>query len=235
MKKPWVVGLLSIVPGLGLILLGQVIPGLGVMAGMSLLFFLFLTTTSTDLSTWLFVFALIFWMLQLGYAVFAAMVAAAPKVSPEKIAQREARRSQREATAIQRSARDALKPLLPPDRHLRIALDGLGGVDARIMGELLLRIIYALGGGTVTDGSDRPTTYIGITEDELVFATTRRIPSPSSLRRVPLSDVSLVEVKEGRLGFDKLTIRTGKRKLLRIYTAKSLRPTIQELGTILSH
>ena len=233
MKKPWVVGLLSIVPGLGLIALGQVVAGLGVMAGISLLVVLFLITTSTDLSTWLFSFALILWMLQLGYAMLAAVGAAAPKQSPKKIAQREAREIQREAAAIQRSAREALTPLLLPGQHLRIALDGMGGIDVRVVGGLLLALIHALGGGAYTGGPDRPTTWIGITEDELVFATTRRIPKPSDLRRVSLSDVSLAGFKEGRLGFDKLVLRTGKRKLLRLYTAKSLRPAIRELATLL--
>ena len=140
---------------------------------------------------------------------------------------------QRDAIAIQRSAREALTLLLLPGQHLRIALNGMGGVDARLWGELLLAILHGLGGGAVTAMSDRPTTCIGITEDEFVFAITRRLPTPSNLQRVPLGDVSLVEFKEGRLGFDKLTLRTGKRKLLRLYTAKSLRPAIRELATLL--
>jgi hypothetical protein len=233
MKKPWVVGLLSIVPGLGLIFLGQVVPGLAVFGSMSLLVVLFLITTPADLSAWIFTFALIFWMLQLGYAVVAAMIAKAPKLSPEQIAKREARQLQRDAAAIQRSAREALTPLLPPGQHLRIALNGMGGVDARLWGEILPAILHGIGGGTYTGVSDRPSTCIGITENELVFAITRRLPTPSGLRRVPVSEVSLVRFKEGRLGFDKLTLHTGKRKQLRLYTAKSLRPVIQELAAIL--
>ena len=40
MKKPWVIGLLSVVPGLGLIVLGEVRQGLGVMDIVALLAFL---------------------------------------------------------------------------------------------------------------------------------------------------------------------------------------------------
>ncbi len=235
MKKPWVIGLLSVVPGLGLIALGQVVAGLGVMAGMSLLIFLSLITTSADLSAWLFSFALILWMLQLGYAMLAARVAAAPRESPERIARREAKRTQREGTAIQRSARETLTPLLLPGQHLRIALAGSKtGVDPRLLGEIFLAILLAVGGGAYTGGpSDPPTTCIGITEDELVFTTTRRLPKPSNLRRVPLSAVAAVELKKGRWGFDKLVVRTGKRKLLGLRTAQSLRPAIRELAAIL--
>jgi hypothetical protein len=235
MKKPWVTGLLSVVPGLGLIALGQVVAGLGVMLGMSLLILLSLTTASADLSAWLFSFALILWMLQLGYAVLAARVAAAPRESPEKIGRREARQTQREATAIQRSAREALTRLLLPGQHLQIALAGSQtGVDPRLLGEILLAILHALGGGAYAGApSDRPTTCIGITEDELVFTITRRLPKPSNLRRVPLGDVSIVALKEGRWGFDKLVLHTGKRKLLGLYTAQSLRPAIGELAAIL--
>jgi len=235
MKKPWVVGLLSIVPGLGLIALGQVVPGLGVMAGMSLLVFLLLITTFADLGAWLFSFALILWMLQLGYTLLAAAAAAAPQESPGKIAQREARRMQREAAAIQGSARKLLTPLLLPDQELRIALNGMGNVDARMVGETLLALLAAL--VRIEPAGDwdtyRPPTCIGITQDELVFVTTRRLPKPSDLRRVHLGDVSLAEFKERRWGFDKLVLHTGKHKLLHLYTAQSLRPTIRELATLL--
>jgi hypothetical protein len=235
MKKPWVVSLLSVIPGLGLIALGQVVMGLGVMAGMALLIFFSVTTPSTDLSTWLFVFALILWMLQLGYALLAAIAAAAPHQSPEKSAQREARRSQREAEAIQRSASETLTPLLLPSQHLRIALNGMGGVDPHMLGKLLLALLGALGRIQPAGDLDtyRPITSIGITEDDLVFTTTRRLPQPSDLRRVPLRDVSLVEFKERRWGLDKLVLHAGKYKLLCLHTAQSLRPAIRELAAIL--
>jgi hypothetical protein len=236
MKKPWVVGLLSIVPGLGLIVLGKVVAGHGVLGGMALLVFLSMITTSEEVTAWLFSLALILWMLQLGWAVVAAWVARLPQKSPEKTARRKAREPQREATAIQRSAREALTPLLVPGQHLRMALAGSKrGVDARVLGEILLAILHALGGGAYAGGvSDPPTTCIGITEDELVFAITRRPPRPSDLRRVPLGNVSLVEFKEGRWGFDKLVLHIGERKPLRLVTAESLRPVIQELAAILA-
>jgi hypothetical protein len=232
MKKWWVVGLLSIIPGLGLLALGQVAAGVGVMAGTGLLILLSLITTSADLSTGLFVFTLIIWMLQLGYSLLAAIAAASPKQSPKQIARREATRKQLEAAVIQREAREALMPLLLPGQHLRIALDGMGGVDARILGGILLALLNGLGGGGYAGGPDRPTTIIGITEDELVFSTTRRIPQPSDLHRIPIAAVSLVEFKERRLGYDRLVLSTGKREL-RLYTAQSLRPAIQELAAIL--
>lgn len=235
MKKPWVIGLLSVIPGLGLIALGQVATGLGVMAGLSLLVFLLLITTSAHLGAWLFSFALILWMLQLGYSMLAAAAAAAPHESPEKIARREARRMQREAAAVQDSARKLLTPLLLPGQELRIALTGMGGVDARMAGESLLALLAAL--VRIEPAGDwdtyRPPTCIGITEDELVFVTTRRLPKPSDLRRVPLGDVSLVEFKERRWGLDKLVLRTGKHSQLRLYTANSIRPVIRELTTLL--
>lgn len=235
MKKPWVIGLLSIIPGLGLIVVGQAVAGLGVMAGTSLLIVLSLVTSPGDLSAWLFSFALILWMLQLGYAILAARAVAAPPESPETIARREARQAQREATAFQRSAGEALTPLILPGQHLRLAFAGSKtGVDARLLGEILLALLHALGGGaTAGPPSDPPTTCIGITEDELVFTITRRVPKPSDLRRVPLADVSTMELKEGRWGYDKLVLHAGNRKLLSLRTAQSLRPAIAELAALL--
>lgn len=233
MKKPWVIGLLSIIPGLGLLVLGQIVPGLVVMAGTALLIYWSRVSSSADLTAWIVVLGLIFWMLQLGYAIVAAMLARSPKRSAARTARRQAQELQRESAAIQLAARQALAPLLRPGQTLRIALLGLGGMDARLWGDLLLAIVQGIGGGAVTESSDRPTTCIGITADELVFTTTRRSPKPSDLRQVPLSDVSLAGFKEGRLGFDRLTLQIGKRQPLRLYTAKCLRTTIQELADIL--
>jgi hypothetical protein len=70
-KKPWVIGLLSVVPGLGLIVLGEVRQGLGVMAIMAFLAFLveFAPWEIVNAASCVLGFA---WVSQLYYAVIVA-------------------------------------------------------------------------------------------------------------------------------------------------------------------
>jgi hypothetical protein len=83
------------------------------------------------------------------------------------------------------------------------------------------------------DGSEQyRTTYIGLTDANLVFAISKDPRKPSRLQRASLGNVSIVKFKENRKRFlmDVLVINTGKKKLT-LRTGASQRPVIHEFLT----
>lgn len=129
------------------------------------------------------------------------------------------------------SAREVLIPLLRPGESLRIALSGATGWFEGIS---LVDLVMALLGGVPTSELNR-TTYIGITDEDLVFATTKDPNKPPRLQRVPLGNVSIVKFKESRTPFliDVLVIDTGTKRLT-LSTGETLRPVIRELAATLA-
>ena len=132
------------------------------------------------------------------------------------------------------SVREVLIPLLRPDEPLGIALSGpTGWFEGVSLVDLFMTLLDILGG--VPTSELNRTTYIGITDQDLVFATTKNPNKPSSLQRAPLSNVSIVKFKESHTPFltDVLVIDTGTKKLT-LSTEDSLRPVIQELSATLA-
>lgn len=132
------------------------------------------------------------------------------------------------------SAKEILIPLLRPGEPLRIALSGatawLEGVS---LVDLVMAILDAIGG--VATSELRRTTYIGVTDEDLVFAITKDPKKPSRLQRVPLGNVSIAKFKENRTPFltDVLVIDAGTKRLT-LSTGDSLRPVIREITATLA-
>jgi hypothetical protein len=226
MKRPWVIGLLSVVPGLGLIILGQLVEGCAVMVGTTLLALLSVVIPSAELSVWFFVVGLIVWAVQLWYTVDLSLRLRrnheAASLTPTQTALNDDSR---------RWAKEALEPLLTASEHLSLAFSGhTQGVDIHALANIVLAL---LGGGA---GGELRTTYVGITNDCLVFAKAIGRPKASDLRRVRLKSASLVRFKEHdtALLHDELVIAIEGRGTLRLGTSKPDRQTIRELGLILS-
>ena len=132
------------------------------------------------------------------------------------------------------SAREVLLPLLRTGESLRIALSGATGwFEGVSFPDLALALLDVLGG--VPTSELNRTTYIGITDEDLVFATTKDPKRLSRLQRAPLSNVSVVKFKESRTPFliDVLVINTGTKRLT-LSTGESLRPVIRELAATLA-
>lgn len=132
------------------------------------------------------------------------------------------------------SARDVLIPLLRPGESLCIALSGpTGWLEGVSLLDLLKALLDVLGG--IPTSELNRTTYIGITDEDLVFAITKDPKQPSSLQRVPLGYVSIVKFKESRTPFliDVLVIDAGTKRLT-LSTWESQRPIIRELAEILT-
>ncbi len=132
------------------------------------------------------------------------------------------------------SAEAVLIPLLHPGECLRIALSGATGWLEGVSLPDLVGALFSMLGGIPSSELNR-TTYIGITDEDLVFAITKDPKKPSRVQRAPLGNVSIVKFKESRTPFliDVLVIDTGKKRLT-LSTASSLRPVIRELAAALS-
>ena len=241
MKKPWVIGLLSIIPGLGMVVLGYIPGGLAFFGGTMLLVWLsWLTRRAEDLSAGLFVSAFILWGIQIWFAVLLAKNEGSAKgrsVRRRASAAADPSPSPPQMESVQGAARQALAPLLIPGESLRIALSGDAiGVDARNIAEISLALFEALMGSTPYVSSETRTTYIGITQVGLVYASTRRRPKASDLHRVPVAAVTLAGFEESHNAMlpDKLILQVENGPRLSLSTAATLRPVVQELTLALA-
>lgn len=113
----------------------------------------------------------------------------------------------------------------------------LSGATGWLQGISFPDLVWALFGalGGVPSSALNRTTYIGITDDDLVFAISKDPRKPSRVQRVPLGNVSIVKFRESRtpLFIDVLVIDTGTKRLT-LSTGSSLRPVIRELAATLS-
>jgi hypothetical protein len=105
-------------------------------------------------------------------------------------------------------------------------LEGLSFVD------LVLGFLQVAGG--LSTALDR-TTYIGLTDNEFIFAIAKDPNKPSRLQRVPLGNVSIVKFRESRtpLLIDVLVIDTRTMRLT-LSTGRTLRPVVRELAATLT-
>ena len=230
MKKPWVVGVLSLVPGLGLIVLGRVVLGFALMAFMAILALVGSLDPSGVISPVALTVGLIVWIVQGYYAVVIAQrmarvyqgdsppqrdVATVPPPSGASL--REKRVSE---------ARRAVTQLLSPGEELQVAIHG--STDTTPIGLALLDL--------ATGSSPAPQQvrqlYVGITDDALVIVNVDAFGQPSEIQRVPLAQAKLVEYKQGMLS-DQLAIDIGGANLLRLGVARLMRRESQLLANLL--
>jgi hypothetical protein len=233
MRKPWVVGLLSVVPGLGLIVLGQAVKGLAIMVAMAFLTLLFLTLGSSDLSAVFFTFALILWVSQLYYAVVVAQRLARAEAGlalPEReaaIAPLPAGASTEEKAL--HNTRKTLMGLLLPGEHLRVGVYGSTGLQAHSLVDLGLAL---LSGDAPLTGESVRQVHLGIVKDELAFVKADAFGKPAHLERIPLKQVSLVKYREHMLS-DELVLDIGEEKPLTVAVGRPMRKGTRELVSIL--
>ena len=147
MKKPWAIGLISIVPGLGLIILGEARKGLAAFVATAA-FFIAMFASGEIVPTTAFAFFLIAWIVQAYYAIVIAQRIgrkqaglALPEwpvsIAPPPPGASRAQKAQHNATVT------VLK-LLPPGEQLQLALQGTTGMAAA--GETLLDLAGAASG-----------------------------------------------------------------------------------------
>jgi len=119
-------------------------------------------------------------------------------------------------------ASKSLEKQLIPGEHLMVAVAGQ-------MGPSVVSTIF-MGWAAA---SDLHQLHIGITEHDLVRVEFDKWGKPTELRRSPLSQVKLVEFKEGLLT-DEVVIDLGETKPIRVRVSRLMRQGTQELVAILS-
>jgi hypothetical protein len=228
MKNPWVIGLLSIVPGLGLVVLGEIQKGLGA-------FVLALLGLVGTVAPWEILqgiglaFFTIVWFYQGYYAFVVAQRLARAEAGlalPERqlaIAPLSPGASSEEKAL--HDARQTVAQILRPDEHVRVALRG-----ATLESLSIRHIIWILLGNPYSRERD---TYLGITDQDLVLVSTDPFGKPSGLRRIPLNQVSLQGSKESRFR-DEVIIGTGEGEPLRLVIGSHMRQGTRQLVEMLS-
>jgi hypothetical protein len=231
MRSPWVIGILSVVPGLGLLILGRVIPGLAAIAFMAVAGILASLAPSGTISQVVLAVAFIVWVVQGYYAVVIAQRTARSEAG-DSLAEREvsiAPPPQGASLAERRAyeARKAVLQLLPPGQQLRVAIHG--STDTTPIALALLDLAT----GAPSQGQEIRQLYVAVTDHDLILVKIDPFGKPSHLQRIPLAQVKLSEFKQGMLS-DVLAFDIGAAQPLSIGVARMMRQWTQELANLLS-
>jgi len=226
MKKPWVVGVLSIIPGLGFWVLGKIRPGFIVSiitSGFGILGYL--TSPWENLSITFYTLALIAWVSQGYYAILLAQSKARSKAGLDlPVRQVSIAPPPQDASLGEKhlhKARQTVMELLQPNENLKIAIEGRTGTTSFLRTLLLgpslnIRVVY-----------------LGVTEHQLIFVNTDKIGKPSELQRIPFSQVTWATSKESQLT-DWIDIQIGETNHLKIEVPRSSRNATQQILAVLS-
>jgi hypothetical protein len=233
MKKNWVIGVLSMVPGLGLLVLGEVWKGLGA-------FFLAMLLLLCVFGPWEavagagFALFLVVWIVQGVYAVVFAERRARTEAGltlPERevpIAPLPPAASSGQKSLYK--ARQELLRLLQPDEHLQLAMPAatMKRSDSSLLRELVLSLLTFGPMGEMTGA-----VYLGVTEHDLVLVGRDMLGKPDELRRIPRSQISSVQSRESLLD-DNVVIEIGEDQPLRLRMYRHIREGTRQLVALLS-
>jgi hypothetical protein len=224
MKKPWVIGLISIVPGMGFIVLGKILQGFVIFFVVALLACLGMFTSAENASRIFFTMSFAAWLSQLYYSIHLAQhlsrlaAGLVPQRKPVDLAPLPAGASSKEKAL--HKARLAMMELLPPGKYVRIALEGQ---TSSISPSSLL----------VEGSMDIRVVYFGVAGQDLVIIKTDKLSNPQELIQVPFEKIRSFKSAESLL-YDIVDFDLGESKPLRIQVARRFRPEKQQLLAILS-
>lgn len=233
MKKPWVVGVLSIIPGLGFLVLGEIRKGV-IAFILTLLPFLAIWTPWETIVIIGVTIGIIVWGVQIYYAVLLAQSRLReeageglpvrevflPPPSPEATKGEEALHN----------AKQIVSQHLRADENLQVAIRGIQGMQP--IGKTLLNIGEALLGGYPNVEATNQA-YLGATNNDFILIQTDALGKPASLERFPLQQVALIKYTEGTLT-DEMIIAIGQGEATRFGVGTAMRPGTRELERILS-
>jgi hypothetical protein len=232
MKNPLIVGLLSIVPGLGLLSLGKPIAGIIAFLSVALFIFLGVMLRIENLSITSFTLALIAWGTQMYYAVLVAQQlkrnaeSQSPAVRAVSMAPLSPGASRGEKQLY--NARQEVMQLLVPGEYVSVVVQGVIGAPSGISS--LLNIIATLAGGVpVGDFKEGQPVYLAISGHDFIHTKTNIMGKPKDLQRVPLSQARLVKFSEGMLT-DTVVIDFGEFKPMRVRVGRQMRQGTEQLA-----
>jgi hypothetical protein len=231
MQKPWVIGILSIVPGLGFIVLGQLSQGLFIMAIVAFFALGALFSPWETISTISATLGMIAWGTQLVYAFIAAPGMASQEEGTGPAEQPDLLLSPPPPGASLgerqlHEARQVVLRLMQPGEQLRVALQGQTGTPS-----LLWVVIRAVLGDYWAD-SDIRQVYLGATGQDFLLVESDPLGKLAELRRIPLGQARLVHYSRGLL-LDEVKIDLGQASPLRVQLPRWVRPGTRQLVGIL--
>jgi hypothetical protein len=231
MQKPWNIVLLSIIPGLGLILLGEIWKGTAALISVPLLFIgSYLTSESGDISIYLFVAGIILWGVQLQYAfMYASRRERVEKGQVPVARQVDIGPLPPDASAVDKSVhhmRQVVTELLEPGENLKTVLQVTTKSPS-----ILPALMAAFVGGTTSGTLE--WVYLGLTEKDLVIVEMDALNKPSSLKRIPVGQVKLERYTEGPIT-DEIVLVSGSDGKLRGRVGRPLHQETRKLITALS-
>jgi len=221
MQSPFLIGLLSIVPSLGLFVLKKPRKGLGVLGILFVLLILFLFTSSNFIAQLSFQFAILVYIGQIYLAVQSA---------------RTIKRQQAGELAI---PREITKNEPPPGLSLKERGDYKMRETVRQQlnpGEELLEVVVAQSKfptgslalfGPVAMLSMRHY-YVGLTEDMLVMIEQDSLGQHVDIKRLPLEDIKSSKFKK-RMLYDDIVLDFGDKNILKLQVTYGLRKLTHSL------
>ena len=165
----WFVGTVSVIPGLGIFLLGRKRMGLGIFFAVGLLFAIF--GVFPNFVTW-FIFGLAY-VAQIAYAVgHATIQTTRTEITPNSNLSHPLPDRFRDKKSIASEVKKSLSTILGSDEHLMTAIVGLEKGTSQFL-------------------------LIGVTQDHLVISQCSNTGNPSNPKRILKDDVSWVNLKIG--------------------------------------
>lgn len=208
MQSPVIVGLVSIIPGLGFVVLEKTMRGISVFVFIVGLLIVAMITPNKALSSFSFQFSLFLWMLQIFYAVRDAKHLAreksgeivVPKATKRVETPRGLKRSERVATKI----RETVLQHLNPNEELieAIIVQSIPSKKARIFGGVLSMLSIR-------------QFFLALINDGVVVIELDYLGKPASISRYPTYSIRVTQYKKGWL-MDKFTLAIEEEKPINV-------------------
>lgn len=215
MQSPFMIGLLSIVPGLGFFVLGKPRRGFGVIGILFTLLFIFLYTRGDFITQ---VSFSLFFLVWIGQIILAAQ---------------SARLLKRQKAGELTQPREKTKIELPPGLSLKER--GAYRIRETVRQQLnpnenLHEAVFAQSGGSVgtyvlygaLTALKMSQYYVGLTDDSLIMIEQDKFGKHADIKRIPLADIKSSKYKK-RLLTDDLTLDFGDKNLLKLQITSGFR------------
>lgn len=215
MQSPFVIGLLSIIPGLGFFVLGKPRRGFGVIGIILVLLFVFLFIPGDFMTQLSFNLLWLAWVFQIVLAAQSARLI----------------KRQEAGEVTQPREKEKIEP--PPGLSLKERGDYKIRETVRQQlnpGEELLEAMFVQSGGGVgtyalygvLSAFKMRQYYVGLTADNLVMIEQDNFGNHADIQRIPLTDITAVKLNK-RIMYDDLMVGLGDKNKLKLSSTAGLR------------
>ena len=222
MQSPFVVGVLSIIPGLGFFVLGQPkrgISAIGIIVGLFIFGLFVPSELLSQISLQLFVVA---WIGEIYYAVQTANLLKKQQ-SGETVVPHEVTPIAPAPHGLSANEKLAYKVRETVRQQLNVGEHLVDAIAAQTLPSAGAHILIGAAAAFATKAY-----YVGLTEKSLVMIEQDFTGKPADVKRIPLSDIKSSEYKKQRL-LDSLILDFGKKKTVKLNVSYRLRPQTQAI------